>query len=89
MNLHDYDWNRLVALGYPTDFAEKMKDDPCWKGYEMVGMKKKGSRQVPNCVPLDTKHGEAESESLSNGRIIPTKTRRPFIFGPSAGSPSM
>lgn len=24
---------------------------PCWKGYEMVGMKKKGSRKVPNCVP--------------------------------------
>ena len=24
---------------------------PCWKGYEMVGMKKKGGRKVPNCVP--------------------------------------
>ena len=27
------------------------QDDPCWKGYEMVGMKKKGGRKVPNCVP--------------------------------------
>lgn len=27
------------------------QDDPCWKGYEMVGMKKKGKRMVPNCVP--------------------------------------
>ena len=27
------------------------KKDPCWKGYEMVGMKKKGGRRVPNCVP--------------------------------------
>jgi hypothetical protein len=27
------------------------KKDPCWKGYEMVGMKKKGTRTVPNCVP--------------------------------------
>ena len=26
--------------------------DPCWKGYEMVGMKKKGGRKVPNCVPV-------------------------------------
>ena len=27
-------------------------DDPCWKGYEMVGMKKgKGGQDVPNCVP--------------------------------------
>tara|TARA_R110002074_G_scaffold299845_2_gene471277 strand:- start:69 stop:299 length:231 start_codon:yes stop_codon:yes gene_type:complete len=27
------------------------KKGPCWKGYEMIGMKKKGGRQVPNCVP--------------------------------------
>lgn len=27
--------------------------DPCWKGYEMVGMKKKGGREVPNCVPAN------------------------------------
>ena len=30
--------------------ADKKKG-PCWKGYEMVGMKKKGNRPVPNCVP--------------------------------------
>jgi len=24
----------------------------CWKGYRQAGMKKKGSRQVPNCVPV-------------------------------------
>lgn len=23
----------------------------CWDGYEMIGMKKKGGRSVPNCVP--------------------------------------
>lgn len=36
--------------------AGKMKggaDDPCWKGYKMVGHKKKGGREVPNCVPED------------------------------------
>ena len=27
------------------------KEDPCWKGYEMVGMKKKNGKMVPNCVP--------------------------------------
>jgi hypothetical protein len=27
------------------------KKGPCWRGYEMVGMKKKGGRTVPNCVP--------------------------------------
>ena len=26
-------------------------DDPCWKDYEMIGMKKKNGKEVPNCVP--------------------------------------
>ena len=29
----------------------KRKKNPCWKGYEAIGMKKKGGRTVPNCVP--------------------------------------
>ena len=32
---------------------EKTKQAPrgvCWKGYKMVGMKKKGKKEVPNCV---------------------------------------
>jgi hypothetical protein len=24
---------------------------PCWKGYKQVGMKNKGGKEVPNCVP--------------------------------------
>ncbi len=27
--------------------------DPCWKGYKQIGMKKKGKKEVPNCVPED------------------------------------
>ena len=27
------------------------RSKPCWKGYEMIGMKRKGKRVVPNCVP--------------------------------------
>lgn len=30
---------------FKSYFIEK-----CWKGYKQVGMKKKGKRQVPNCV---------------------------------------
>lgn len=31
---------------------EKMKEeDPCWKGYEMIGTKEKDVKEVPNCVP--------------------------------------
>ena len=27
---------------------------PCWKGYTQIGMKDKGGRQVPNCVPNES-----------------------------------
>jgi len=33
----------------------KRKKNPCWKGYEAIGMKKKGNRTVPNCVPIKGK----------------------------------
>jgi hypothetical protein len=55
----DYDWDRLAGL-YPQDFIEKMKSDPCRKGYAMLGQKKKGGRTVPNCVKLDSKHNEGD-----------------------------
>ena len=31
------------------DFIQEQK--PCWKGYQQIGMKKKGGKEVPNCVP--------------------------------------
>lgn len=27
------------------------KKGPCWDGYKQVGLKKKGNKMVPNCVP--------------------------------------
>jgi hypothetical protein len=27
--------------------------EACWTGYQQQGMKKKGNRQVPNCVPVN------------------------------------
>jgi hypothetical protein len=42
-------FNQLYKL-----LLEKTKKAPrgvCWKGYKMVGMKKKGKKEVPNCVP--------------------------------------
>jgi hypothetical protein len=26
-------------------------NESCWNGYKQVGMKKKGAKNVPNCVP--------------------------------------
>ena len=30
----------------------KTKNTPCWNGYEMIGMKEKNGKEVPNCVPI-------------------------------------
>lgn len=38
-----------ASLLSPSTISED--DDPCWDDYRMVGMKKKGGREVPNCVP--------------------------------------
>ena len=27
-------------------------NENCWDGYKQIGMKKKGDKQVPNCVPI-------------------------------------
>jgi hypothetical protein len=27
-------------------------DEACWSGYQQIGMKEKGGKQVPNCVPI-------------------------------------
>ena len=37
-------------------------NDPCWDSHKQVGMKKKGNRMVPNCVP------KTKSESFSDWR---------------------
>ena len=39
--------------------------DPCWKGYTKVGMKMKGGRKVPNCVPAK---GVPKEKSVSEGK---------------------
>ena len=36
-------------LSFNEFLAEKK--GPCWPGYKQVGLKKKGGRKVPNCVP--------------------------------------
>lgn len=37
-------------------------DEPCWKDYKQIGMKKKNGKEVPNCVP---KGSNSESEMYS------------------------
>lgn len=46
---------RVNAGKHSHQGSGMMKADPCWDGYKQIGMKKKGKRQVPNCVPASSK----------------------------------
>lgn len=37
-----------------TDQDAEQLDEKCWDGYKQVGMKKKGKKMVPNCVPTES-----------------------------------
>jgi len=56
---------------YAAQIAERvlMKEgkDPCWKGYKQIGMKKKGGKKVPNCVPTE---GVAEAANAAQQAAI-------------------
>jgi hypothetical protein len=47
--------NKIRAVASRPNMGESYElvneEDPCWTGYTQVGMKKKGGREVPNCVP--------------------------------------
>lgn len=32
------------------EVSKKKQDDPCWQGYQQIGMKTKAGKKVPNCV---------------------------------------
>lgn len=58
-------------------FKQYTEEKTCWKGYQQIGMKKKGNRMVPNCVPEETDLEEG-SESWEAGykrRVV--KTTKP------------
>lgn len=45
-----------ISKGYQSDNPDEDKWDniekACWTGYKQVGMKDKGGKRVPNCVPV-------------------------------------
>jgi len=50
--------DNMDAEDHITREEKQMKGkDPCWKGYQMVGTKKKSGRTVPNCVPEQVQEG--------------------------------
>jgi hypothetical protein len=83
--IDDYDWDRLSGL-YPNDFIEKMKNDPCWKGYAMLGQKKKGGKTVPNCVKTSN-HKEGD---IATAKMTPNfLPKEPIPGGGDVKNPEM
>lgn len=60
---------------------EFVKEDPCWDGYEQVGIKTKRGKKVPNCVPSDTKKSACDCDtcySLAKA-LLSKESDKPFI----------
>ncbi len=38
-----------------TKRGKKKMKNPCWRGFEAIGMKTKNGKKVPNCVPKNKK----------------------------------
>jgi hypothetical protein len=49
--------NGKHVVNKAVSYMKKMKEesDPCWDSHEMVGMKMKNGKKVPNCVPKKKK----------------------------------
>ena len=49
-----YEDDQATAICYSYWEGEEFDlDDACWPGYEAIGMKPKGGKMVPNCVPIE------------------------------------
>jgi hypothetical protein len=61
------DWKMARDKAIKEATSDNAEDsDPCWKDYEMVGMKKgKGGKPVPNCVPKSSDNAEGSYSEIS------------------------
>jgi hypothetical protein len=61
--------------------------EACWKGYKQVGTKKKGDRQVPNCVPEETKVWDKPNPVKDHEKLSPSDKARARARAKAAGRP--
>tara|TARA_R110000823_G_scaffold191367_1_gene322956 strand:+ start:467 stop:1024 length:558 start_codon:yes stop_codon:yes gene_type:complete len=55
---------------------EEILAEKCWDGYKQAGMKKKGDRMVPNCVPM----GGAKNEASTGFDLAKSITYTAFVL---------
>jgi len=71
------DMSRKMAIATATA-KRVIAAEACWTGYKQVGMKKKGNRQVPNCVPEKKVEEEVPGNAIGQGGVdmAPNMARR-------------
>ena len=47
----------------------KQMREACWSGFKQVGMKKKGKKLVPNCVPEEEQKEDAPANAAGGGNV--------------------
>jgi shikimate kinase len=72
--------------------TKKEETDPCWDSHKQVGMKKKGGKMVPNCVPKEEVNLDEAFELFSEKVDLQAGINDPGIFkavylagGPGSG----
>jgi hypothetical protein len=59
--------------------------EACWKGYKQVGTKKKGDRQVPNCVPEEAEVWDKPNPVKNSSKLSPADKARAKARAKAAG----
>ena len=59
-------------------FRNYCEFDECWTGYVQRGMKKKGDKMVPNCVPAGST--SEEIETADEAMLDPSKSKAARLF---------
>lgn len=72
--------------GAPINVKTEGVDEACWTGYTAKGMKKKGSRMVPNCVPEEVEQIDEKNVPTSPEKWASAKSaaKSKFAVYPSA-----
>lgn len=55
--------------------SNDMLKESCWKGYKQVGMKYKGGKSVPNCVPINENEKKPVQESEKNSIFVKNRIK--------------
>jgi hypothetical protein len=72
-----------MAIAAYLDAKKGEKKEDCWDGYKRVGMKKKGGKMVPNCVPEGYNPRAARAQSHAANKMY-GRTSDPIDKKPSS-----